>query len=421
MRIAIVGNFGLGYKGTMAARAAPIARELARRGHEVELFLPEDGTAAPSALDLDGVSIRLLGPHPTGRVSSGRDAAAPGIFSTGRAAAVVSLAVQLPWSALRSHPDVVYTFKPIGYAGLSLLAGWTMGKLGWRRLLVVDADDWEGSGGWAERDRASALRTAVVDWQEHWGLGHADVVTVASRELERLVRSTFNQTVVYAPNAASPDSPGWRLGNPASLRRALGLPTQPVVLAYTRFVEFSPTRLAEVAARILARVPDAHLALAGQGLAGEERDFVRRLGERGLADRVHALGWVKSADLPDVFAAANLALYPLDDTRLNRAKCPMKLVDLLLAGVPVVADAVGQANEYIQDASTGVLVPAGDVEAMVHRAIDLLNDPERRRCLGAQARHRVLSTWTWSSQADIIDGAIRQAAKRLAISRDSSP
>lgn len=33
MLVTIVGNFGLSYKGTMAARAVPIARELGRLNH----------------------------------------------------------------------------------------------------------------------------------------------------------------------------------------------------------------------------------------------------------------------------------------------------------------------------------------------------------------------------------------------------
>jgi glycosyltransferase involved in cell wall biosynthesis len=413
MRIAMVGNFGLDYKGTMAARALPIARELSRRGHRVEMFLLDDSTSRLEGLDVDGVRVRLVQPRPAVLDRSGRGSGWSTSDPTRSAASVAALAIELPWAALCSHPDVVYAFKPIGYAGLSLLVAWALGALGHRRLLVVDADDWEGSGGWAERDQVSALRRAVVDWQERWCLSHADVVTVASRELERLVRAGYNQTVVYVPNAASPDSPGWRVGNPDALRRALGLTSQPIVLAYTRFVEFSSTRLADVAAMILGRAPDARLVVAGQGLAGEERAFARLMSERGFADRVHLLGWTKLEDLSDVFAAADLALYPLDDTRLNRAKCPMKLVDLLLAGVPVVADAVGQANEYVQDGSTGVLVPAGDVEAMAQRAIDLLDDRGRRQSLGAQARKRMLSTWAWSSQTDTIDRAIRNAARGI--------
>jgi glycosyltransferase involved in cell wall biosynthesis len=323
------------------------------------------------------------------------------------------MALALVWTALRARPDVLYAFKPIGYAGLAALAGWALRQAGRRRpVIAVDADDWEGTGGWAERDHASALRTRLIDWQERWGLSQADVLTVASRELERLVAST-RARIVYVPNAASPSSPGWTRGDRRALRESLGIGDAPVVLAYTRFVEFSPLRLAEAAAKTLERVPDAHLVVAGQGLAGEERVFTRLIAERGMSARAHLLGWTTVADLPNVFATADVALYPLDDTLLNRAKCPMKLVDLLLAGVPVVADAVGQAREYVRDGITGALVHPGDVDAMVHQSIDLIRDPRRRQAIGAHAREDMLANWTWAQQVEAIDLALREVTTQL--------
>src|SRR5262249_5239373 len=102
----------------------------------------------------------------------------------------------------------------------------------------------------------------------------------------------------------------------------------------------------------------------------------------------------------------------LDDTRLNRAKCPMKLVDLLLAGVPVVADDVGQASEYVADGQTGRLVSPGDVAAMAAAAVDLLRDPSRRQALGHAARASLLTHWTRARQADAIEVALDETWRR---------
>ena len=95
------------------------------------------------------------------------------------------------------------------------------------------------------------------------------------------------------------------------------------------------------------------------------------------------------------------------DNLLNRAKCPMKLVDLLLAGVAVVADRVGQASEYIENESTGRLVQPGDVRSMAAAASLLLRDEELRKRFGAAARSAILAGWSWSEQTTRIDQAIR--------------
>ena len=57
------------------------------------------------------------------------------------------------------------------------------------------------------------------------------------------------------------------------------------------------------------------------------------------ADHVVLIG---GADVPvETLAAADIAINPYRDTLVNRAKCAAKLRDLLAAGVPVVAEAVG--------------------------------------------------------------------------------
>ena len=135
------------------------------------------------------------------------------------------------------------------------------------------------------------------------------------------------------------------------------------------------------------------MAALTKGLRGEEVRFAQMAAGAGLGSAVHLLGWMPVDALPDVFAAADVALYPLDDTLLNRTKCVMKLVDLLLAGVPVVADAVGQAAEYVEDGGTGLLVPPGDVAAMARAAVALLREAAKGRALGEAARADMLARW----------------------------
>src|ERR1700680_4572074 len=132
MQIAMVGNFGFAYMGTMAARAVPIARELARRGHRVEIFVPADGSAIPESASIDGVTVRQCA-----SAWRGNDRLRPRLLEgkrgtealAGRSAILASiehtlLGATITWEALRSRPDVLYAFKPIGYSGMALLAGW---------------------------------------------------------------------------------------------------------------------------------------------------------------------------------------------------------------------------------------------------------------------------------------------------------
>ena len=74
----------------------------------------------------------------------------------------------------------------------------------------------------------------------------------------------------------------------------------------------------------------------------------------------------------------------------------MKLIDLLSAGVPVVADAVGQNAEYIRHGVTGTLVASGEVETMAQAVIDLLRDREKAERLGYCAAQEMLARFSWN-------------------------
>jgi glycosyltransferase involved in cell wall biosynthesis len=90
---------------------------------------------------------------------------------------------------------------------------------------------------------------------------------------------------------------------------------------------------------------------------------------------------------------------------LNRARCPARLVDLMAAGLPVVADDVGQAGEYIEHLSSGYLVPPGDTDAFTTGVLRLLRDEELRSRLGWHARQRVMDEFAWHKLAVVVERA----------------
>jgi glycosyltransferase involved in cell wall biosynthesis len=147
---------------------------------------------------------------------------------------------------------------------------------------------------------------------------------------------------------------------------------------------------------VAARLPQARWLIIGQGLQHEEKKLQAGLEQAGLSQAAFFAGWVPAEELPAYFAAANVAIHPYDDTLLNRTKCSMKLVDLLAAAVPVVADAVGQNNEYIEHSRSGLLLPPGDDRAFVEALVTLLQEPHRQKQLGQAAARRMQASYTWS-------------------------
>lgn len=390
MRIAMIGPFGLRPKGTMAARALPLAQALAARGHAVTLILPPWSWPqdAGRTWEEGGVLIQNVALPPRLPLASH-----------------ALLTARLLRRVLAWQPDVIHCFKPKAYAGLAAWAIYWLQRLGRSRArLIVDSDDWEGRGGWNEVERYSWAQKRFFAWQERWGLRHCDAVIVASRALETLAWSLGvpPDRLFYVPNGFSQGSAHeGHLGqggqaNGQKIRKEFDLGDRPVLLLYTRFVEFRPERPIQVLKRVVSVVPAARLLIVGAGLHGEEAELLIAAQAEGLQDHVIYAGWLTGEALVGAFAAADLALYPYDDTLLNRTKCSAKLIDLMAAGVPVIADAVGQNVEYIVSGQSGILVPPGDIQAMAAAAVELLcAPPSVRAALGQAAAQRVRQVFAW--------------------------
>jgi glycosyltransferase involved in cell wall biosynthesis len=68
----------------------------------------------------------------------------------------------------------------------------------------------------------------------------------------------------------------------------------------------------------------------------------------------------------------------------------MILLETMMAGLPPVAfDCPTGPAEIIDDGVTGLLAPAEDVEALAARICELIEEPDRRRAMGAAARRGV--------------------------------
>ncbi len=392
MRVVMIGPFGLRPKTTMSVRALPLAKALAARGYQVTLLLPpwsypqhsgqkwtEDDVAVENILLPPGVPLlrHLL------------------------------IAGRLVRRAIALHPDVVHCFKPKAYAGLVAWGLWWLQRLGLTRVrLVVDSDDWEGFGGWNDLEPYSGAQKRFFAWQERWGLRHNDALTVASRTLQSIAWSLSvpPERVWYVPNGIGQV----RMANcePRMAQRA-----GKTVLLYTRFFEFRLERMVTIFHQIREAKPEARFLVVGKGLFGEEQRFLELCHAAGLAEAVEYVGWAEADALPGYFAWADVAVYPFDDTLVNRTKCAMKLLDLMAAGVPVVAEAVGQNAVTVEHGVSGLLVPPGDGNAFAMAVICLLDDPDLRERLGHGAQRCIQECFTWERLAARVECAYKRCSE----------
>jgi glycosyltransferase involved in cell wall biosynthesis len=141
----------------------------------------------------------------------------------------------------------------------------------------------------------------------------------------------------------------------------------------------------EAAPLVLERVPDAQLAVVGDGDLREELE--RRAGELGVADRVRFLRFLPPASRQ--LASVDVFVLPSAWEAF-----PISVLEAMACGVPTVATDVGGTAEALDDGVTGLLCPPGDPPALADRVARLLGDPSLRERMGEAARARHASLFT---------------------------
>jgi glycosyltransferase involved in cell wall biosynthesis len=161
--------------------------------------------------------------------------------------------------------------------------------------------------------------------------------------------------------------------------------------------------LLEAAPRIASAVPDVRFVLIGDGPLrdGLEAD-ARRL---GVANRFDFRG-----GLPD--ARGSIADFDVFALPSISEGTPLSIVEAMLAGVPVIASAVGGIPEQIEDRETGLLVPPRDSEALASAVTRVLTDAAFGRCLRDAARARAEVEFSHARLVERITAVYASVARR---------
>jgi len=152
----------------------------------------------------------------------------------------------------------------------------------------------------------------------------------------------------------------------------------------------SPEKGLEVLVEALGAVPRCRLVLVGEG---PERPKLEELVQTlGLGERVDFAGWV------DPPWTATWAFDVLAMPSFMEG-FPLVIVEAMLAGIPVVASAVGGIPEIVVEGETGLLVPPNDAAALAHALRRIADDAELRGEMAARCRALALEHFTARTMA----------------------
>ncbi|MFH1747788.1 MAG: glycosyltransferase family 4 protein [Planctomycetota bacterium] len=154
----------------------------------------------------------------------------------------------------------------------------------------------------------------------------------------------------------------------------------------------------------------AELTLIGPTRARQRRELLDRCYKSGVSEAVELLPPVSQAELVQKYHQADVAIVPLmpNDRNLVQGCCPLKVIEAMSAGTPVVASDLPVVTILARPDTDALLVRPGSAKAIKDALLALRADPELPRRLSMNARARVEREMTWKQAQQALVAAYEE-------------
>jgi glycosyltransferase involved in cell wall biosynthesis len=161
--------------------------------------------------------------------------------------------------------------------------------------------------------------------------------------------------------------------------------------------------LLEAAAIVLEKYPKIRFMIVGRGAL--DAQLKKQAAEMGLTEQVVFTGVRR--DIPEILAKTDI--FTLSSLWEG---LPLAAIEAMAAGRPVVVTNVGGNKELVKDGKTGLVIPAGNVDALAQAYIQLIENPALRAQYAKAGREyvsQVFGIQTITSQYETLYQKILQS------------
>ncbi len=392
MNILYIHQFFAGPESPGPHQPRDLVRVLAERGHQVEVVACDlnaynEQTEPEEAQDFPGggsVRVHRLPVPRNLRASLANRLKTYGLFA---------------WRAYRfgrkmPRPDLVMaTIQP-------LFGGWSAFRLArkWRVPFFLEVRDL-----WPD---ALVVKKAIRPWQAvplqriaqtlYTGADRVAVLTPGLKT-ELLKKNVPADRLDLFPNSYNEEFFRLEPGTRERMRGKLGWDGQFVAVYVGSLTEVTAVETLVRAGAFLKERGDIRIDIFGSGQSKPNAMALAR--QQGLGN-VHFHDSIPKSQVPAILAAADAGVMTLFRSPLIHIYFENKFIDYMGAGLPIVASLDGVQVGLLRDSGAGLVVPTFDAEALAKGLLELAQDPEKGRRMGAAGRQYIS---TRLAQPDILN------------------
>lgn len=146
---------------------------------------------------------------------------------------------------------------------------------------------------------------------------------------------------------------------------------------------------------VLNTMPDVRFMIVGEGFL--EHKLKKLTKDLRIENRVIFTGSVSHDKVPYYIASASVCVASFKDTEVTRCKSPLKIVEYLASGKPIVSSDVGEVRKMLEGA--GILTEQNNCHSLAEGILTLLKDKDLRDSLGRFAREKAENEYNWPKTA----------------------
>ncbi len=315
----------------------------------------------------------------------------------------------------KEHPDVIHAHSP----ALNGVAAYQAAKQSGMPLVYEVRAFWEDAAVNLGTSSKGGLRYRLTRAMESYVLKNANAVTCICQGLKDdiIARGISPDKITTIPNAVDLDQFQLLTDKAPELLDLYDLRDRPVIGFIGSFYEYEGLDVLIRAFEHLRRtMPELRLLLVG---GGPQEGFLKQLASNlCVEDKIIFVGRVPHKEISKYYSVIDTLVYPRKSMRLTDLVTPLKPMEAMAQGIPVLASDVGGHKELINHGDNGSLFAANSPSALAQAIEANFSDAESRQKIIASGLQFVKQERNWANSVQryhAVYQSITQAALANAV------